>query len=135
MEGLSGSAHADFLRGDNNTATEIAVSGAYGSVLENIALIDGLQGLLDGLLRWQPVTSFGAGNIILGGDGSDLIEGRGGDDLIDGDCLAQCPHRRRDIRWTGRPRVQRRQHEGPARQRVFAGEIRPRRPASSSARS
>ncbi|EWS63447.1 Hemolysin, chromosomal [Hydrogenophaga sp. T4] len=28
---------------------------------------------------------FGAGNIILGGDGSDVIEGRGGDDLIDGD--------------------------------------------------
>ena len=26
-----------------------------------------------------------AGNIILGGDGSDIIEGRGGDDLIDGD--------------------------------------------------
>ena len=25
------------------------------------------------------------GNIILGGDGSDIIEGRGGDDLIDGD--------------------------------------------------
>ena len=31
------------------------------------------------------VTSFGSGNIILGGDGSDIIEGRGGDDLIDGD--------------------------------------------------
>ena len=28
---------------------------------------------------------FVAGNIILGGDGSDIIEGRGGDDLIDGD--------------------------------------------------
>ena len=50
VEGLSGSAYGDFLRGDNNTATEIAVSGAYGSVLENIGLIDGLQGLLDGLL-------------------------------------------------------------------------------------
>ena len=31
------------------------------------------------------VTSFGSGNIILGGDGSDIIEGRGGNDLIDGD--------------------------------------------------
>ena len=29
-------------------------------------------------------TSFGAGNIILGGDGSDIM-GHGGDDLIDGD--------------------------------------------------
>jgi Ca2+-binding RTX toxin-like protein len=91
-EGLSGSAHGDFLRGDNNTSTEIALSGAYGSVLENIGLIDGLQGFLDAMLDGnplvagdQPVTSFGAGNIILGGAGSDLIEGRGGDDLIDGD--------------------------------------------------
>ena len=31
------------------------------------------------------VTEFGTGNIILGGDGSDIILGRGGDDLIDGD--------------------------------------------------
>src|SRR5262249_48619215 len=31
------------------------------------------------------VTSFGAGNIILGGEGSDIIVGQGGDDLIDGD--------------------------------------------------
>jgi hypothetical protein len=84
VEGLSGSAHGDFLRGDDADAAAIAVSGAYGSVLENIALIDGLQEVLDGLLG-GPVTSFGAGNIILGGDGSDIIEGRGGDDLIDGD--------------------------------------------------
>ena len=31
------------------------------------------------------VTSFAGGNIILGGDGSDTIKGRGGDDIIDGD--------------------------------------------------
>ena len=30
-------------------------------------------------------TAFTGGNIIIGGDGSDLIEGRGGDDVIDGD--------------------------------------------------
>ncbi len=86
VEGLSGSAHGDFLRGDMNTATEIAVSGAYGSVLENIALINGLQAFLNDLTPGNGnVPSFGAGNIILGGAGSDLIEGRGGDDLIDGD--------------------------------------------------
>ena len=35
----------------------------------------------------RPVTQtgFATGNIILGGDGSDIIEGRGGDDVIDGD--------------------------------------------------
>src|SRR5262249_37707367 len=31
------------------------------------------------------VRGFNAGNILLGGLGSDLIEGKGGDDLIDGD--------------------------------------------------
>ena len=47
---------------------------------DGIDLISGLQALLGG-----GVTSFGSGNIILGGDGSDILEGRGGDDLIDGD--------------------------------------------------
>ncbi|MET3441048.1 Ca2+-binding RTX toxin-like protein [Variovorax paradoxus] len=88
-EGLSGSAHADILRGDDNDAAAMALSGTTGSVLTNISLIDGLQELLDevlgvGLELDDPVTSF-AGNIILGGAGSDLLEGRGGDDILDGD--------------------------------------------------
>src|SRR4030095_373295 len=83
VEGLSGSAQADFLQGDDVDAAAIAVAGAQGSVLTNIALINGLQGFLNTLLG-TPVTRFDGGNIILGGDGSDVIEGRGGDDLIDG---------------------------------------------------
>ncbi|MCP1501177.1 Ca2+-binding RTX toxin-like protein [Pseudomonas migulae] len=80
MEGLSGSSHGDFLRGDNEDATSLPGAGATGSVLTNIDLIDGLADLLpDG------ATFFDGGNIILGGSGSDLIEGRGGDDIIDGD--------------------------------------------------
>jgi Ca2+-binding RTX toxin-like protein len=79
-EGMSGSAFGDVLLGDELNAAGIAVSGATGSVLTNFALIDGLHEFV-GL----DLTSFGAGNIILGGDGSDIIEGRGGDDLIDGD--------------------------------------------------
>ncbi|MDM0024029.1 peroxidase family protein [Variovorax saccharolyticus] len=79
-EGLSGSAFADVLRGDDADATEIAQAGFYGSVLTNISLIDGLAGILP-----EGMTSFGSGNILLGGDGSDIIEGRGGDDIIDGD--------------------------------------------------
>ena len=82
-EGLSGSHHADILQGDDFDAAKIAVSGFTGSVLTNIALIDGLQEFLD--QNGAPVTSFGSGNIILGGEGSDILEGRGGDDLIDGD--------------------------------------------------
>ncbi len=81
-EGLSGSAFADVLRGDDADATEILLAGCTGSVLtqEGIDRITGLQALLP-----AGMTSFGAGNIILGGDGSDIIEGRMGDDIIDGD--------------------------------------------------
>ena len=62
------------------TQPAIAISGFTGSVLTNFALITGLQNFVG-----AGVTSFGAGNIILGGEGSDIMEGRGGDDLIDGD--------------------------------------------------
>src|SRR4029078_6740666 len=55
----------------------------------NLDLIDGLEELLNsaGIATdvAAPATGFIAANIILGGDGSDIIEGRGGDDLIDGD--------------------------------------------------
>ena len=82
VEGLSGSAFSDFLRGDDADAVDILAGGTQGSVLtqEGIARIAGLQELLG-----AGVTTFGAGNIILGGSGSDLIEGRGGNDIIDGD--------------------------------------------------
>ncbi|WP_085663268.1 peroxidase family protein [Pseudomonas sp. B5(2017)] len=80
MEGLSGSAHGDFLRGDSETSATLPTNGANGSVLTNISLIDGLAGLLA-----AGATFYDGGNIILGGSGSDLIEGRGGDDILDGD--------------------------------------------------
>ncbi|WP_207266255.1 peroxidase family protein [Pseudomonas sp. GW101-3H06] len=80
MEGLSGSSHGDFLRGDSADAASLPGAGATGSVLTNISLIDGLADVLP-----AGATFFDGGNIILGGSGSDLIEGRGGDDIIDGD--------------------------------------------------
>ena len=83
-EGLSGSSRSDILRGDDEDITTIPSSGTQGSTLTNFALISGLQELVDGLLG-PGQTSFAAGNIILGGSGSDIIQGRGGDDLIDGD--------------------------------------------------
>ena len=90
MEGLSGTAFTDILRGDNVDAiTIINHGGATGGALTNLDLIDGLEALLNqaGIptAGVPPVTGFVAGNIILGGDGSDIIDGRGGDDLIDGD--------------------------------------------------
>src|SRR5262245_17179617 len=80
VEGLSGSSGNDILIGDDQTAAIIANITARGSVLTNPSLINGLQDFLG-----AGVTSFGSGNIILGGDGSDIITGNDGDDLIDGD--------------------------------------------------
>ncbi|MDY0170568.1 MAG: peroxidase family protein, partial [Thermoguttaceae bacterium] len=91
VEGLSGSHYSDVLYGDNADVNTIPNAGAQGSVLTNFDLIAGLRAFVgaagagpDGILDTAD-DQFGAGNIILGGSGSDLIEGRGGDDLIDGD--------------------------------------------------
>ena len=89
VEGASGSAHNDVIRGSDVTADHVPTEGFRGSALdaEGIALIQGLQALLDGAgpASFDANGSFVGGNILLGGDGSDLIEGRGGDDIIDGD--------------------------------------------------
>lgn len=96
VEAASGWNLNDIVRGDNNTSVELELinpltgqnnalddvnnpSGGGHSAAERIALIDGLSALLGG------ATTFSAGNILLGGAGSDLIQGRGGDDIIDGD--------------------------------------------------
>ncbi|MDB5745134.1 MAG: hypothetical protein JWR68_3449 [Polaromonas sp.] len=88
VEGLSGSKFNDILIGADTTAEERLPSaqggteGYRGSMLDaaGIARIAGLQAVLG-----AGVTSYSAGEIILGGDGSDTITGRGGDDIIDGD--------------------------------------------------
>jgi Ca2+-binding RTX toxin-like protein len=91
VEGLSGSRYSDILYGDDADAAQIAIAGAQGSVLTNFDLIAGLRAFVgaaaagsDGIVGTVD-DQFGAGNIIMGGDGSDIIMGRGGDDLIDGD--------------------------------------------------
>ncbi|TCL64656.1 peroxidase family protein [Rhizobium sp. BK251] len=88
VNGLSGTRFGDILAGSNEDATTLAPlaqggsTGFLGSGLDaqGIALITGLQAVLG-----AGVTSFAAGDIILGGDGSDQITGNGGDDIIDGD--------------------------------------------------
>ena len=82
VEGLSGTRFNDTLTGSDVTSATIGAAGFRGSALDaqGIAAINGLQTLLG-----AGVTSFGAGDILLGGDGSDLITGRAGNDIIDGD--------------------------------------------------
>jgi Ca2+-binding RTX toxin-like protein len=81
VEGLSGSKHADYLRGDSDFVVHVAGSpAALDPTLIDVSLYQGLADILPaGAIR------FNAGNIILGGDGSDLLEGRGDSDIIDGD--------------------------------------------------
>jgi Ca2+-binding RTX toxin-like protein len=77
-EGLSGWNFDDKLRGTNDDALTLGTD--HQLTTAGIARVNGLAAILpDG------ATSFNAGNIILGGAGSDLMEGRGGDDIIDGD--------------------------------------------------
>ena len=88
MNGLSGTRFNDILAGSNEDATTLAPLSAGGSTgflgsgldAQGIALVNGLQAVLG-----AGVTSFAAGDIILGGDGSDMIQGNAGDDIIDGD--------------------------------------------------
>ncbi len=86
IEGLSGTNFNDLLRGDNRTAADLIDDGLTGVLnghvlnAAGIARITGLAAILP-----PGATSWGDGNIILGGPGSDLIEGRGGDDILDGD--------------------------------------------------
>jgi len=74
VEGLSGWDNDDRLRGKNP-------SGRVGDQLTQ-ASIDLVSGL-DEVVGSLPVAS--VDNILMGGAGSDLIEGRGGNDVIDGD--------------------------------------------------
>jgi Ca2+-binding RTX toxin-like protein len=104
VEGISGSANADYLNGDDETT--LVNAGAQGSTLTQINLINGLQELLDTAFAFEiaaaggtaaevapgvladalgHITSFDTGNIVLGGGGSDILQGRGGGDIIDGD--------------------------------------------------
>lgn len=94
-EGLSGSAFADILRGDDRLfdplgGIEISLAG-HELTAAGIARITGLGELLgqaaagaNGVVG-DADDIFNSGNIILGGAGSDIIEGRGGNDVIDGD--------------------------------------------------
>jgi len=108
-EAVSGSPFDDHIVGDSVTPTSTGGAGFTGCDALDQAGIDritGLSTLVPALVAGNPgvvptaaVTAitfsqhcplagpfvWGAGNIILGGAGSDTIQGNGGDDIIDGD--------------------------------------------------
>jgi Ca2+-binding RTX toxin-like protein len=107
VEALSGGALNDTLRGDDVVPTAVGGGGFVGcDALDaaGVARISGLDTLITPAMRTVDPAApggifantsthqcllegnvWGAGNILLGGAGSDLIEGRGADDIIDGD--------------------------------------------------
>ncbi|HZH50954.1 MAG TPA: peroxidase family protein, partial [Microvirga sp.] len=107
VEALSGWEKNDVLRGDNRTSTALGAEPEAGenpnlAAAENTMVkheltqagvdrIFGLRELLGDLIAAPTAgdrelqIAFDDGNILLGGGGSDTIEGRGGDDFIDGD--------------------------------------------------
>ena len=102
VEALSGGKFDDILKGDSIVPTNVAGAGFIGCDALDQAGLDRISGL-DALV--PPLTTpsgpiiansatqncplqgpvWGDGNILLGGAGSDLITGRGANDIIDGD--------------------------------------------------
>ncbi len=102
-EGDSGSAFNDVIRGTDRAPNTIGGAGFAGCDVLDQAGVNRISGL--NLLVPQPLTedpapviaasvagtcpltgnTWGDGDILLGGAGSDTIEGRGADDIIDGD--------------------------------------------------
>ena len=123
VEGLSGWNGNDTLRGDNRLAADLAddlLTGVpNGHVLNaaGIARIAGLAALLP-----PGATTWGEGNIILGGGGSDLIEGRAGDDIVDGDAWLNVQLEAADVLDGGTKQVDSLKE---LRTDVFAGRINP----------
>ncbi|MBI5945642.1 MAG: heme peroxidase, partial [Chloroflexi bacterium] len=104
VEALSGWNYDDILRGDSIIPSDVGAGGFIGcDVLDaaGVARINGLNSLVPASLLTldsAPIIAasathfctisglvWGDGNILLGGSGSDLIEGRGANDIIDGD--------------------------------------------------
>ena len=81
VEALSGGRGNDTLRGDIRTTLTTPLTTLTDYLNQtDLAKFQGLQ-----LLLGAGVTTWTAGNILIGGAGSDLLEGRSGNDLIDGD--------------------------------------------------
>ena len=122
VEGISGSRYNDFLIGSNNLTASFTTSGFTGSLLTNFDLITGLRGLVD---SFQPGATFFAGEILLGGAGSDIIKGGWGDEIIDADAWLNVQigvYAASDAAHAGTPLSV---HDSMAdlRARIFSGEL------------
>ena len=85
-EAVSGSAYNDYIRGTGITPIQFNIDNVLLDA--DVNLINGLDALLAGVDEAGAIR-FSTGEILIGGGGSDLIEGRAGDDLIEGDSVLE----------------------------------------------
>ncbi|KUL40616.1 hypothetical protein ADL15_06415 [Actinoplanes awajinensis subsp. mycoplanecinus] len=101
VEALSGGVHDDVLRGDSLIPSDLGGGGFLGCDALDTAGVARIRGL-DQVVTSLPTPAsavgnqtgrpcdlhgnvWGGGNILLGGPGDDTLQGRGGDDILDGD--------------------------------------------------
>ena len=122
VEGLSGWDKPDILRGSSIAADAVFTDrGDHVLTQAHLDRIVGLREMLGGGDVPQHAEPFmsenDANNILLGGADSDLIEGRGGDDYIDGDAML-------DVYLVG-PGGERQESMHAFQDRIFSGALRP----------
>ena len=131
LEALSGGQGNDTLRGamvspDDLLESEIPLTKATE---ESLTLVDGLAALLRPagapfdyaapFLRGTPESDTdGVHEVIIGGVGSDVVEGRGGNDYLDGDAMLR-------VQLVHTPTGERFDSAAHVQARVFSGEINP----------
>ncbi|BCL74572.1 hypothetical protein JHS3_03080 [Jeongeupia sp. HS-3] len=132
VEGLSGWKYNDTLIGDDRsivqTVPELTLD-THVLTQEGIDRIAGLRqllGLAPAATDARPDSlAYAAGNVLLGGAGSDRIEGRGADDFIDGDAWLNV---RIGVRDPANPAVDIASYDwlkGELQQEILAGRIKP----------
>jgi Ca2+-binding RTX toxin-like protein len=95
VEGVSGGAGDDVLRGMGKEVDDVAVSDVHKMTQASLDRISGLEAMLDPghaqsyaerfMVQDVGFDTDGVSNLLLGGSGSDMMQGRVGDDFIDGD--------------------------------------------------
>lgn len=85
VEAISGGSKNDIIRGDARIDLTSPTTPGFDDVLTaaDLQAIRNLSTLLRNASSWS------AGNILIGGGGSDILEGRAGDDFINGDAFLQ----------------------------------------------
>ncbi|WP_304519296.1 peroxidase family protein [Actinoplanes aureus] len=139
VEALSGGAHDDTLRGDDVTPSAVGGDGFLGcDALDaaGIARINGLNQVVTELPTPASAVGnqtgrpcelsgnvWGEGNILLGGAGNDTFQGRGGNDIIDGDRYLTV---RLSVRDADGNEIRSAASMAELRADVFAGKINPK---------